>query len=60
MRSNWNVALHCRAKVMAGFVLPYDATAVARLKAAGGTLPGKLHTTELIWVMYRSGACQQE
>jgi aspartyl-tRNA(Asn)/glutamyl-tRNA(Gln) amidotransferase subunit A len=31
---------------MAGFVPAYDATSVARLKAAGGILLGKLHTTE--------------
>src|SRR5437867_2701659 len=34
------------SKVMAGFVPHYDATAVARLKAAGAILLGKLHTTE--------------
>jgi aspartyl-tRNA(Asn)/glutamyl-tRNA(Gln) amidotransferase subunit A len=34
------------SKVMAGFVPEYDATAVARLKAAGAILLGKLHTTE--------------
>jgi aspartyl-tRNA(Asn)/glutamyl-tRNA(Gln) amidotransferase subunit A len=34
------------SKVMAGFVPAYDATSVARLKAAGGILLGKLHTTE--------------
>ena len=34
------------SKVMAGFVPPYDATSVARLKAAGAILLGKLHTTE--------------
>src|SRR5439155_1450051 len=34
------------SKVMAGFVPDYDATAVARLKAAGAILLGKLHTTE--------------
>jgi len=34
------------SKVMAGFVPSYDATAVARLKAAGAILLGKLHTTE--------------
>ena len=34
------------SKVMAGFVPSYDATAVARLRAAGGILLGKLHTTE--------------
>lgn len=32
--------------VMAGFVPSYDATSVARLKAAGAILLGKLHTTE--------------
>jgi aspartyl-tRNA(Asn)/glutamyl-tRNA(Gln) amidotransferase subunit A len=31
---------------MAGFVPDYDATSVARLKAAGAILLGKLHTTE--------------
>ena len=34
------------SKVMAGFVPDYDAAAVARLKAAGAILLGKLHTTE--------------
>jgi len=34
------------SKSLAGFVPSYDATAVARLKAAGGVLVGKLHTTE--------------
>ena len=34
------------SKVMAGFVPAYDATSVAKLKAAGGILLGKLHTTE--------------
>ena len=34
------------SKVMADFVPSYDATAVARLKAAGAILLGKLHTTE--------------
>ena len=34
------------SKVMAGFVPDYDATSVARLKAAGAILLGKLHTTE--------------
>jgi aspartyl-tRNA(Asn)/glutamyl-tRNA(Gln) amidotransferase subunit A len=34
------------SRVMAGFVPDYDATAVARLKAAGAILLGKLHTTE--------------
>src|SRR5499426_3291326 len=34
------------SKVMAGFVPDYDATAVARLKAAGAILLGKCHTTE--------------
>jgi aspartyl-tRNA(Asn)/glutamyl-tRNA(Gln) amidotransferase subunit A len=34
------------SKVMAGFVPSYDATSVARLKAAGAILLGKLHTTE--------------
>jgi aspartyl-tRNA(Asn)/glutamyl-tRNA(Gln) amidotransferase subunit A len=34
------------SKVMAGFVPPYDATPVARLKAAGAILLGKLQTTE--------------
>jgi aspartyl-tRNA(Asn)/glutamyl-tRNA(Gln) amidotransferase subunit A len=34
------------SKVMADFVPDYDATAVARLKAAGAILLGKLHTTE--------------
>src|SRR6058998_5228 len=34
------------SKVMASFVPHYDATAVARLKAAGAILLGKLHTTE--------------
>jgi aspartyl-tRNA(Asn)/glutamyl-tRNA(Gln) amidotransferase subunit A len=34
------------SKVMAGFVPSYDATSVARCKAAGGILLGKLHTTE--------------
>lgn len=34
------------SKVMAGFVPAYDATSVARLKAAGAILLGKLHTTE--------------
>ena len=34
------------SKVMAGFVPDYDATAVARLKAAGAILLGKLQTTE--------------
>ncbi|MGH7277035.1 MAG: amidase [Candidatus Rokuibacteriota bacterium] len=34
------------SKVLAGFVPSYDATTVARLKAAGGILLGKLHTTE--------------
>jgi len=34
------------SKVIAGFVPAYDATSVARLKAAGGILLGKLHTTE--------------
>jgi aspartyl-tRNA(Asn)/glutamyl-tRNA(Gln) amidotransferase subunit A len=34
------------SKVMAGFVPSYDATAVARLKAAGAILLGKTHTTE--------------
>ena len=34
------------SKVMAGFVPDYDTTAVARLKAAGAILLGKLHTTE--------------
>jgi aspartyl-tRNA(Asn)/glutamyl-tRNA(Gln) amidotransferase subunit A len=34
------------SKVMAGFVPGYDATSVARLKAAGAILLGKLHTTE--------------
>src|SRR5262245_62813216 len=35
------------SKVMAGFVPSYDATAVTRLKAAGGILLGKCHTSEL-------------
>jgi len=34
------------SKTMAGFVPDYDATSVARLKAAGAILLGKLHTTE--------------
>ena len=34
------------SKVMAGFVPDYDATSVARFKAAGAILLGKLHTTE--------------
>lgn len=34
------------SKVLAGFVPSYDATTVARLKAAGGLLLGKLQTTE--------------
>src|SRR4029434_5767923 len=34
------------SKVLAGFVPPYDATSVARLKDAGAVLVGKLHTTE--------------
>jgi len=34
------------SKVMAGFVPSYDATSVARLKAAGAILLGKTHTTE--------------
>jgi aspartyl-tRNA(Asn)/glutamyl-tRNA(Gln) amidotransferase subunit A len=34
------------SEVMAGFVPSYDATSVARLKAAGAILLGKLHTTE--------------
>ncbi|MGH7389190.1 MAG: amidase [Candidatus Rokuibacteriota bacterium] len=34
------------SKVMAGFVPDYDATSVARLRAAGAILLGKLHTTE--------------
>ncbi len=34
------------SKSLAGFVPSYDATAVAGLKAAGGVLVGKLHTTE--------------
>jgi aspartyl-tRNA(Asn)/glutamyl-tRNA(Gln) amidotransferase subunit A len=34
------------SKAMADFVPDYDATAVARLKAAGAILLGKLHTTE--------------
>jgi aspartyl-tRNA(Asn)/glutamyl-tRNA(Gln) amidotransferase subunit A len=34
------------SRVMAGFVPSYDATSVARLKAAGAILLGKLHTTE--------------
>src|SRR5512138_906460 len=34
------------SKVMAGFVPDYDATSVARLKAAGAIRLGKLHTTE--------------
>ena len=34
------------SKVMAGFVPDYDAAAIARLKAAGAILLGKLHTTE--------------
>ena len=34
------------SKVMAGFVPEHDATSVARLKAAGAILLGKLHTTE--------------
>jgi len=34
------------SRVLAGFVPAYDATAVARLKAAGAILLGKLHTTE--------------
>ena len=34
------------SKVMAGFVPAYDATSVARLKAGGAILLGKLHTTE--------------
>lgn len=34
------------SRVMAGFVPRDDATAVARLKAAGAILLGKLHTTE--------------
>ena len=34
------------SKVMAGFVPTHDATSVARLKAAGASLLGKLHTTE--------------
>jgi aspartyl-tRNA(Asn)/glutamyl-tRNA(Gln) amidotransferase subunit A len=34
------------SKTMIGFVPDYDATSVARLKAAGAILLGKLHTTE--------------
>src|SRR5882724_7186803 len=34
------------SKTMAGFVPDHDATSVARLKAAGAILLGKLHTTE--------------
>jgi len=34
------------SKVMAGFIPDYDAAAIARLKAAGAILLGKLHTTE--------------
>ena len=34
------------SKVMAGFVPPYDATSVKKLKDAGAILLGKLHTTE--------------
>jgi len=34
------------SKAMADFVPDYDATSVARLKAAGAILLGKLHTTE--------------
>jgi aspartyl-tRNA(Asn)/glutamyl-tRNA(Gln) amidotransferase subunit A len=34
------------SKVMAGFVPAYDATSIAKLKAAGAILLGKLHTTE--------------
>src|SRR5437588_192983 len=36
----------CGSRIMAGFVPPADATAVARLRAAGAIILGKTHTTE--------------
>ncbi len=36
----------CASKILANYVAPYDATAVARLKAAGAVIVGKLNMDE--------------
>jgi aspartyl-tRNA(Asn)/glutamyl-tRNA(Gln) amidotransferase subunit A len=40
------IATTCGSRILEGFVSPYDATAVARLKAAGAVLLGKTNTDE--------------